>query len=136
MEMPDPGIGPAVIGTQRQRLQIMHDDEISVEIHGRGILKRHFLLDLLLEIGEVDLRALKRIIGLSGHAKEIGAALDQSPVGGDAGAARQQSARRQGLNSRADPSDALMGMKPSAADTRKSSKCPSALGLSILFRSS
>jgi len=87
---PHPWTGAAVMIDQRQRLRVVHHHEVVVHVHAQGVLEIDLLVDLLLQLGEVDLAALQRVVQLLGDVEEVGAALDQPPVGLDAKVAREQ----------------------------------------------
>src|SRR6516165_7616908 len=81
----------AEMADERQRLRIVDDHEVVVEMHPHGVLEHDLLVDLALELAQIDLAALERVVHLFGDAEEVGTTLDHPPAGPNPGGVHQQS---------------------------------------------
>ena len=97
MAAPDPRRLLAEVADKRQGLRVVDDHQIMVEMHAGRVLEHDLLIDVPLQVGEIDLVALKRVVHLLGDAEEVGPALNHAPSGRYAGCVHQQGERRQDL---------------------------------------
>ena len=82
---------------ERQRLRVVHDHHVMIEMQARRVFERHLLVDLHLQVGEIDVAALQGVVHFLGDAEEVRAAFDHAPAGPDAGGVHQQRQRGQQL---------------------------------------
>jgi len=88
---PDPGRLLAIVPNERQRLRVVHDDDVMVEMIAGRIFESDLFVDVELQVRQIDIRALQSVVHLLRDAKEIGPALDDPPSGFDPGTVHQQS---------------------------------------------
>ena len=68
---------------QRQRLRIVHNDEVVVEKIAHTVLVNHLFENFLFDAGEIDPGALERVVDFLCDREEIGGALDALFHGSD-----------------------------------------------------
>ena len=95
MATPDPRRFLAEMIDQRQRLRIVHDDHVVVEMHARRVLEHDLFVDILLQVAEIDFTSLQGIVHPLCNAEEVRSPLNDAPARPDAGAVHQQCQRRE-----------------------------------------
>lgn len=85
MALPNPGyFSIGEMPDQRQRLWIVHDDNVAFfEMKPGSILEYYFLVNRLVLVGKFDLVALQRVVKLFCAGEEVGSTLDEMPLGFD-----------------------------------------------------
>ncbi len=94
---PHPGAFLPVMGDQRERLRVVDEDHVVVDMVPHGVLVDDVLVDLLLPAGEVDLCPLEGVMKLLCHAEEVRGAVDDAPPGLYAEAVCQERQGREDL---------------------------------------
>jgi hypothetical protein len=80
---------------ERQRLRVVHDHDVMVDMVAHRVLIADLLVYLHLEVGELDIGSLQGVVHLLGDAEEFRSALNHPPAGLDANGIHQQRQRRQ-----------------------------------------
>jgi hypothetical protein len=98
MATPDPRAFLLVMLDQRQRLRVVHNDEVVIEKVAHAVLVNHLLENFLFNLGEIDLSTLKGIVHFLCDREKIGCALNNAPLGTQPEAIHEQRERRNCLS--------------------------------------
>ncbi len=90
MAAPYPGAPLPVMGDHREGLRIVDEDHVVIEVVPHGVLADDPLVDLLLPVGQVDIRSLEGVMELLCHAEEVRRAVHDAPPGPYAEAVHQE----------------------------------------------
>src|SRR5207253_5259538 len=71
MAAPDPRIALPVMDDERQRLRVVHDNHVMLEMITEGILEDDIFVNAPFEIGKLKWLSLKRVVHPLGDTEEI-----------------------------------------------------------------